>query len=236
MTSLAPADTARESPDHLYELGLTTEAMGFHTAAIEALRDCTEQAPGHAAAWRKLAELLRLGNEVEPALAAEAASVKAARASPERPAHGDAGAPGPPEKAERKLLAMLENTPPEKAVQVLRDRLVADPRDAAAMRLLARLELMNDDTATAWQLLERALDLCPGYIGAREDYAESLLARRFKAVVAARETRRLLDYAPRNERYRRLHAFAMLFTGNLDAVDRSAGRAVARPSAREVTY
>ena len=124
--------------------------------------------------------------------------------------------PGRAEKAERKLIDTLKDSPAEEATVVLRDRLVANPRDVAAMRLLARLERLAGDTVTSWRLLERALDLCPGYIGAREDYAASLLERRSKAVAAARETKLLLDHAPRNANYRRMHAYAMIFTGKLD--------------------
>jgi tetratricopeptide (TPR) repeat protein len=233
-------DEADVSADHLYELGLTTEAMGFHTAAIEAFRDCTLRAPGHAAAWRRLAGLHRLANKEADALAAEWSAAKAegdqalsdAETREKRTGERSQGAP---EKAERKLLEMLESTPSADAMGILRERLVANPRDAAAMRLLARLELLNDDHLTAWQLLERALDVCPGYTGAREDYAESLLSRRFKAVAAARETKRLFDQSPRNEHYRRLLAFAMLFTGQLDgAVELLAG--LIRDKPREASY
>ena len=234
------AGEADVSADHLYELGLTTEAMGFHTAAIEALRDCTNRAPNNAAAWRRLAGLLRLANQEADAQAAEWAAAKSEEGQPVALAEvhdqrSGERSPGAPEKAERKLLGMLQATPAEEAMGILRERLVSNPRDAAAMRLLARLELLNDDHVTAWQLLERALDLCPGYTGAREDYAESLLSRRYKAVAAARETKRLFDQSPRNEHYRRLHAFAMMFTGQLDgAVDLLAG--LIRDNPREASY
>ncbi|MEO8926748.1 MAG: sulfotransferase [Caulobacteraceae bacterium] len=226
-------------PDHLYELGLTTAAMGFHTAAIEALCDCTKRAPDHAAAWRKLAQLLRLAGEDARAQAAEAAAERAsAMGAPSKTAGGKAAGerlPARPEKAERKLRDMLWGVSAEKAMAALRDRLVANPRDAAAMRLLARLEMLAGDTLTSWRLLERALDLCPGYIGAREDYTESLLERRAYAAAAAIETRRLLGHAPRNARYRKMHAYAMIFTGKLEeAVDLLAG--LLRENPREAQY
>ena len=70
-----PARAGRTaSPVHLYEVGMTTAAMSYHTAAIEALRACTALAPNHAPAWRKLAELLRLAKEDVEADAAEAAA------------------------------------------------------------------------------------------------------------------------------------------------------------------
>src|SRR5579871_4111310 len=43
------------SPPHLFELALTAAAMSFHSAAIEALRECTALAPNHGPAWRKIA-------------------------------------------------------------------------------------------------------------------------------------------------------------------------------------
>ncbi len=208
---------AADPPAHLYELGLTTAAMGFHTAAMEALRDCIARAPGHAAAWRKLAELLRLANEDGQAEAAEAAAERASSAGAKSKQVVAERLPARPEKAERKLRDRLKSAPPEQATVALRDHLVVNPRDAAAMRLLARLETLAGDSVTSWSLLERALDLCPGYIGAREDYAESLVERRSKAVPAAIQTRRLLDHSPRNARYRRLHAYAMMHTGKLAA-------------------
>jgi tetratricopeptide (TPR) repeat protein len=216
----APPRSTRD----LYELGLITWAMGFYDASMKALRECTGREPGHSAAWRKLAEILRLANKETEALAADAA---AARAESSRALSDGAGPTvnrgeltrGEVETAERKLFDMLRGIPPEKAKGVLRNRLAVNPRGAAAMRALARLELRDDDNFTAWRLLERALELCPDYIGAREDYAESLLAHRFKAISAARETKRLLDHAPHIERYRKMHAYAMLLTRHLDEAD-----------------
>jgi tetratricopeptide (TPR) repeat protein len=219
------------SPGHLYELGLTTAAMGFHTAAMEALRDCTALAPDHAGAWRALAQLLRLANEEKEARAADAAAERADASGPPAREPG----PGRPEKAERKLRDLLRGTSPAEAMVMLRDRLVANPLDAAAMRVLAHLEMLAGDLPTAWRLLERALDLCPGYIGAREDYAASLMERRSRAAAAAVQTQRLLDHAPRNVRYRELHAYAMVFTGKLEiAVEVLAG--LLREVPREARY
>ena len=50
-------------PSKVYEQALTLAAMGFHGEATKALRDVTARAPGHAPAWQKLAELLRLAGE-----------------------------------------------------------------------------------------------------------------------------------------------------------------------------
>jgi tetratricopeptide (TPR) repeat protein len=218
----APAQTevTPTSPDQLYELGLTTAAMSFHTAAIEALSECTERAPHHSAAWRKLAELLRLAGKDAQADAADAAAQDAQGTNNGSTTVVGDRSPLRPEKAERKLRETLQASSAKEAMAALRDRLVARPRDTAAMRLLARLEFQDGDSATSWNLLKRALDIDPGYIGAREDYAQSLMERRAHAATAAIETKRLLDHAPRNRQYRKMHAYCLVFTGKLDeAVD-----------------
>jgi tetratricopeptide (TPR) repeat protein len=218
------------SPAHLYELGLTTAAMGFHTAAIEALRDCTDRAPEHAAAWRKLAELLRLAGEDVQAEAAETAAERAAGGGADsREATGER-LPGRPEKAERKLRDMLRGLSAEQAMVTLRDRLIADPRDATAMRWLAGLEKLAGDAHTPGHLLERALEVRPGYVRAREDYVVSLMERRYNMAPAMVEIRRLLDHAPRNPRYREMYAHTLIYTGELEvAVEVLAGLVREKP-------
>ncbi len=209
----AQPETSATSSTHLYELGLTAAAMGSYTTAIEALRDCTARAPDHAGAWRKLAELLRLSGEDAQAEAAERASYAAGTWE----SSSDGLVPARLEKAERKLLQKLEGQTPEQAALALRYHLFVNPRDAAAMRLLARLHGRAGDLVTASRLLERALDLCPAYIGAREEYAVNLLVWKTRAAAAMEQTTRLLAHAPRNARYRHLHAHALVAAANLDA-------------------
>jgi tetratricopeptide (TPR) repeat protein len=195
----------------LYELGLTNVAMGFHVAAIDVLRDCTARQPGHAAAWRKLAQLLRLADQDAEAQAAEAAAKAASSRGLDSEADAAERSPGQPEKAERKLRDMLRGK--TEAMALLRDRLTANPREVAAMRLLAQRELQAGDTMTAWSLLERTLEICPNYIDARADYADSLLQHRSRLTLALEQTARLLARAPGSARYRRMHAYALTFTG-----------------------
>jgi tetratricopeptide (TPR) repeat protein len=211
------------SPAYLYELGLTTAAMGFHTAAIEALRNCTARAPDHAAAWRKLAELLRLAKEDAQAEAAEAVAERVSSGAGKWKMATGERVLAKLEKAESKLREKLRGTSPEEAAVALRNHLVVKPRDAVAMRLLAQLERLAGDGITSLLLLERALELSPSYIGARENYAELLVERRLHAAAAA-QTARLLAHDPRNAHYRSLHAHTMIYIGNLDeAIDILAG-------------
>ena len=207
---------ANTAPAHLYELGLTTAAMSYHTAAIEALRDCTRVAPSHAPAWRKLAELLRLARQDAQADAAEAAAracdpVKWKKASDKRTL-------ARLQKAEKELLEPLRKKPEAEAAQALRQHLVENPTDAVAVRWLGRREAYSGDAVTARALFERALDLCPDYIGAREDYAGLLIDERQYASIE--QTRLLLAAAPNYPRYMFLRARALMDAGNVDrAID-----------------
>jgi tetratricopeptide (TPR) repeat protein len=203
----------KASPSHLYELGLTAAAMSYHTAAIDALRDCTALAPNHAPAWRKLAKLLRLAKEDEQANAADAA----ARASDDvNWKNGlDERTVANLQKAEQKLVEPLKAKSEDEAAMALREHLIANPLDAVAMRFLARLEVRGGDRLTARTLSERALDICPGYTGARMEYCQLLVDERDTAVVA--ETERLLADAPDDPRYGLLHADALMYDGKVDA-------------------
>jgi len=74
-----PHDAAKQAtavpPAKSYEKALTFAAMGFHEQAVKALRDVTAREPGHAPAWKKLAELLRReGKDEEASIAASRAA------------------------------------------------------------------------------------------------------------------------------------------------------------------
>ncbi|MEJ0047223.1 MAG: sulfotransferase [Rhodospirillales bacterium] len=116
------------------------------------------------------------------------------------------------EKAERKLHEILRRVPAGKEPTHLRNRLFRDPTDVAAMRLLALHEWRDDDQITAQSLLERALDLSPGYTRARSDLA-SLLNERRNFVRALAEADRLLASTPRDQEYRAIRADALVQIG-----------------------
>jgi tetratricopeptide (TPR) repeat protein len=201
------------APRAEFELAMTSAAMSFHTAAIENLQSVVKAAPGHAPAWRKLAELLRLGgNDAEAALAL----ATAVRLGPDAVAWPPAVVERSPTKcakAERKLEQMLRDVPEAEEGRVLRDHLFIHPTDVVAMRLLSRVEWRQEDGVTAHSLLERALDLAPDYMSARVDFARLLLERKFiaRAVVA---TGHLLAGAPRDPELRALRADALMKIGD----------------------
>jgi tetratricopeptide (TPR) repeat protein len=210
-----PASTI-DTPVQPYELGLTMSAMGFHTAAIAALRDCVARAPDHASAWRALSGLLRLAGKDDDADAAEARAARwPTEADTWANARNDRTA-SELEKADDERQAEFRTRSQEEAIIALRDRLVEDPLDVVAMRLLAQREADGGDEITALRLLERALEITPQYIRARESYAELLGSRHAYAAVVA-QTARLLEHAPYNPHYRAFHAQALMNVGENDA-------------------
>ncbi len=203
------------SPAHLYELGLTTAAMSYHTAAIEALRDCVAAAPDHSLAWRKLARLLKLAKEDIEAQAAEReADRELLTGGKWRPAT-DERSPAQLREAEDEMIKSFGTKVPEEIATVLRERLVENPLDAAAMRLLAGLEILDKDVFTAMRLLERALELSPRFAQARDDYA-AILNEQGDYPATAVHTALLLAEEPHNSRYCTLHAHATMHVGDYD--------------------
>jgi len=209
--------TAESSPEQLYELALTAVAMSFQSTAMEALRDCTRLAPDHAPAWRKLAEVLRLAGKDNEAAAADAAADRGSSAAGKWRGRFDRRTPAELESAEIKLREPLRGKPIDDVATALREHLMANSLDAAAMRLLAQVEMQAGDAITCMRLLKRALDVSPEYMGARQNYAEALLGRRQYAGIAAAQTARLIAHDPKNSQYRYLHAYALTQIGNFEA-------------------
>jgi tetratricopeptide (TPR) repeat protein len=214
VTSGAPDPVPTTPPSQTYERALTLAAMGFHREATEVLRDITVHAPGHAPAWEKLAELLRLA---EADKEASDAMARAANSSALWPAASDGRTPAEIAAAERALMegvGTLE-TPPER-MKELRDYLRSHEIDAPAMRLLGRLERQDGDPITARALFERALVLAPHYDNARADLAVLLLTvDENKHAVA--ESGLLIARAPANIEFRALHANALCAVGDFDS-------------------
>ncbi len=210
----APNPVPTTPPSQLYERALTMVAMGFHGEATKVLRDITGHAPGHAPAWEKLAELLRLAEKDKEA---SDAMSRAANGSAVWPAPSDGRTPAEIAAAEHALLERVGTleTPPER-LKELRDYLRSHEIDAPAMRLLGRLERQDGDLITARALFERALVLAPDYDNARADLADLLLTvDENKRAVA--ESGLLIARAPANIEYRALHANALCAVGDFDS-------------------
>ena len=185
--------------------------MSFHLAALETIQEATSLAPDHAGAWRALAKLLRLADRDAEADAAEA---KAASVKNTPPIWQDSVVKCTAarfEMLDRKMKQRLEKIPDEKRIAFLRDLLLADPLDVAAMRFLSNEEDLADDEITAANLLERALALAPTYLAARFDYAKLLIAQR-DHLAAFKQSEYLLAHAPNKTGFRLLRADAAVQT------------------------
>ncbi len=98
------------------------------------------------------------------------------------------------------------------AERLTRDVLKKDPDDPNALRLLAEIGLQVGQPDDAIHLLERCLELAPGFALARQDYAMAL-ARRQRYDEALAEIQSLLDADPDNPNYRLQQANFMVQKG-----------------------
>ncbi len=200
---------------NLYHSALTMTAMGFLEAATEALREVTASAPGQSAPWRALAALLRLAAKDEEADAALAAAGRIGGSETGWPWPEDARTEPQFRQAEDKINDMLRGLPPADHLTRLREILLASPRAVVPMRLLAQLEWNEQDWRTAILLLERAVELAPGYVGARADLAALYMEQRSFSR-ALTQTTALVEAAPENPAYLAAHVDALRSVGRAD--------------------
>lgn len=212
----AAADSPAQPADFLFERGATEAACGLLDPALEDLRSVTQREPDHARAWLALARVLRRNGDRAGATAAEQRAA-ALPILPNRPAKPVAG--GKIEKQERKLQEFLARSLWRDPADLLREHLLAAPTDVAALRLLAGLEAQAGDFRTAHALLERALEVHPAYLDAREEIAGLLLQMRREAE-ALPHIDRMLAQNPRSEAYRRYKVAALSAIGDYDAAAR----------------
>jgi predicted Zn-dependent protease len=171
------------------EAGLVLGQLGRGDEAIAALRRAVALKPDHPEAWRLLADHLMAGGETQEADSAYARHIKASTRDPRLL---DAAS------------AMLVNDIP-KAEALLRAHLREKPTDVPAIRMFAEVAVRVGRPAEAQKLLERCLELAPGFEAARHNYAV-LLHRQNQSAAALIETERLLARSPRNPGYRNLLA------------------------------
>jgi predicted Zn-dependent protease len=179
-----------------FELGVTLGSAGHGEAAIAALRRAVALKPDLPDAWRALGDYLAGAGDAAGADEAYARHIKAATRDPRLLAPA---------------AALVENRIPE-AEALLRAHLKAHPTDVAALRMLgevaARLRRWRDSQT----LLERCLELAPGFDAARHNYA-LVLNRQGKAAAALPHVEQLLAKEPRNPGYRNLKAAVLVNLG-----------------------
>jgi predicted Zn-dependent protease len=190
------AEQAREilkvMPNHApaeFLLARASARIGRGDEAIAALRRTVALQPDHPDAWRLLADhLTATGDAAE----ADTAYLRHVKASARNPALLQAAG------------AMVKNDIPRAEV-LLKAHLMKAPTDVPAIRMLAEVAARCGRDEDAETLLERCLELSPGFSPARYHYAV-LLQRRNETARALNETERLLAEDPRNPGYRNLMA------------------------------
>ncbi|HVH83841.1 MAG TPA: tetratricopeptide repeat protein, partial [Steroidobacteraceae bacterium] len=179
-----------------FELGMTLGAAGQGESAIAALRRAVSLKPDLPDAWRALADHLAGAGDTAGAAEAYARHIKAATRDPRLLAPA---------------AALVENRIPE-AEALLRAHLRAHPTDVAALRMLAEVAARLRRWRDSQTLLERCLELAPGFDAARHNYA-LVLNRQGKAAAALPHVEQLLAKEPRNPGYRNLRAAVLVNLG-----------------------
>jgi predicted Zn-dependent protease len=180
-----------------HELGLALAALGERAAAVEALRRAAALKRDMPSTWLALSDQLTLAGDADGAAAAHAEHVRASVKEPSLRKAADA-------LGERRFAD---------AEKILRGHLKAFPTDVAAMRMLGETAARLGHAADAEELLVRCLELAPGFVGARFNYALVLLEHN-KTAEAIEELERLLAAAPNEHKYLTVLAACYGFDGD----------------------
>ncbi|MEQ8207932.1 MAG: tetratricopeptide repeat protein, partial [Woeseia sp.] len=174
----------QESADLLHELGLCLGAAGRGDEAIAVLQRAVALDDTHAGAWRTLGDQFSAANNRN---AAENAYERHLALSSRHP-----------ELVEAAGFLRMGNI--AKAEQLTRDVLKKDPVDVVAIRMLATIGIRIGQFDDACKLLDRCLQLAPGFHMARHNYALALF-RRNELDEALEQINKLLIAEPNNPNY-----------------------------------
>jgi tetratricopeptide (TPR) repeat protein len=186
----------RAAPVQL-ELGIALGEAGRTDESVAALRRALLLKPNSPDAWRSLADQLDAQGDASGADQARARYLEAATRDP---------------RLLEPASALVRNDLPLAEAR-LRAHLKAYPTDVAALRMLAEVAGRLTRYQDSQQLLERCLELAPGFDAARHNYA-LVLNRQGKAELALPHVERLLAKEPRNPGYRNLHAAVLANLGD----------------------
>ncbi len=164
--------TQAAGPAAWFEYGLALGSVGRGDDAIRALRKTVSLEPDHARAWRALGDHLLAIGDHEGGDAAYARHIQSSAHHPD---------------VRQAAVAMVRNDVPV-AETLLRRHLKRAPTDTAAIRMLAEVAVRCGRNEDAQKLLERCLELAPGFAAARYNYAV-LLHRLNDARAGARGNR-----------------------------------------------
>ncbi|RYF95048.1 MAG: sulfotransferase family protein [Caulobacteraceae bacterium] len=185
-------------PVHL-EAGLSFADLGIGRAAIAALSRAVTLEGRLSAGWDALTDQLLLVGDEAGAGRARAEQIRASVSDPELMQAGAALVAGDLPTAEH----------------ILKPYLSRHPTHVAAIRMLAEVAARLGRTEDAQALLERCLQLAPGFTEARYNHA-TILHRLNRGPESLSELDRLLQASPRHPGYRNLKAAALVRIGDYD--------------------
>ncbi len=185
------------SPQLQYELALVLQGLERAPEAERALRRAVALKPDWPEPWRALADLLWLKGDAAGADAAYARHI--------------AGSVNDPELRSAAEHLCVDAIGPAEAI--LRTYLKTTPDNVAAIRMLAEIATRLGRYGDAEALLSRCLDLAPGFLPARHNYA-IVLYRQNKAAEALPHIEHLLRADASDPGYRNLKAAALSLTGD----------------------
>ncbi len=186
-----------------FELGLVLGRLGENEAAIAALTRATRLAADHPSAWRELGDQLTQAGDGDGAEKAYARHIKASVRDP---------------RLIEAATALCENRLAV-AERLLRAFLIAHPTDVAAIRMLGEVGSRLGRYEDAENLLARCLELAPGFVEARANYA-GVLYRANKPDLSAAQAEILLQREPANPAYRNMLAASLARLGESErAID-----------------
>lgn len=180
-----------------YELGLTHLEGDSAEAALTALRRAVQLDPNLPDAWRIIGDQLRAQGDPAGADAAYAQHLRASTNDPRLMAAAS---------------ALCENRIPE-AEYRLREHLKQFPTDVAAIRMLAEVAGRLGRYGDAETLLERAVELAPGFHAARHNLA-LILNKQNKYAESLAQIELLMAAEPRDSGHRNLKAVVLAKIGN----------------------
>lgn len=190
------AATQPKSADVRFELGVTLSELEETEAAAKAFKAATELNPNLPRAWLALADTLRLLGDSAGADIAYARHIQVSVNEPRLMEAAAALCEGRIAIAER----------------ILRPYLKEHPTDVSAIRMLAETGTRLGRYDDAGKLLSRCIELAPGFVAARHNYA-TVLYRQGKSNEAVVQLETLLKDEPRNPSYRNLMSAALARLG-----------------------
>ncbi len=179
-----------------HERGLALMDTGHLSEAIAAIRCAIDLKPDLPDAHRTLGDLLTAAGDSDAADHAYAVHIKVSTRDPRLLAPAN---------------ALVENRIPE-AEGLLRAHLKAYPSDVVALRMLAEVAARLGRLEDSSILLERCLELAPGFHAARYNHA-LVLHRRDRPAEALKQIDQLLEVDPRHLAYRNLKAVVLVKIG-----------------------